>query len=170
MQKTDSEIHPNAFLNGAIEYCEAGSILLKAKLEDSENKAKLNPIYMLCSHATELALKAFLRHKNYPTKTLKQNKYRHNLVNLYNECRASGLTSQALKETDFINLVQCLHSGNDEMAYRYFNPNPLVMPEIKWTNEAVISLIDCVKHYLPDHLEPQEAIKFDLIIGKPTSS
>lgn len=162
----ENETLPEAFLNIAREYCEAANILLDVNSTKEQNKLLLYPIYMLYFHATELALKAFLRHKGIKTKDLKRKKWGHNLFILYSECVKEGIVSSNNFALELRNITNLLDSGNDDMAFRYWNPKSLTTASIDWAKKVVNNLIELVETYIPLNNKPGKAVKVTLFIGE----
>ncbi len=158
------EVAPAAFMNGAKRYVRAADTLLKLRdsMEDS-----LDPIYMLYFHASELALKAFLAFQGEKTVVLK-NRWKHNLEKLLDESVNRGLKPEKLEEQDIENVMQLLHSGNRNEAFRYFTWESTTMPEIEWSGRIVNRLISLVEKrigFVQNDSGP--AVKLNLIFCQP---
>src|SRR6476660_4779149 len=113
--RAENELAFEAVLNGAKRFCMAADLLLSTPQAASVN----DPIYVLYFHATELALKAFLRSGGEKTAALK-NVWKHNLEKLYAEALARGLAPDTATALDLTNVVYLLHAGNKGEAFRYF--------------------------------------------------
>src|ERR1700690_1459469 len=94
--RPETEVLPWAFLQGAKNYYKSAN-LLKGAMSESGPLSN-SPLYLLYSHAAELALKAFLLSKGLTTKQLPRRQGRqkgaelsHNLENLYRKSLASTL-------------------------------------------------------------------------------
>jgi hypothetical protein len=87
-KKPQQPVPAMAFLNGAREYADAANELFMvadARTKIHGRRPFENPLYLLCSHAAELALKAFLVAKCIP------NPWNHEFAKLYAESRDLGL-------------------------------------------------------------------------------
>jgi hypothetical protein len=160
------ETLPEAFLNGAKGYCEAANLLLDQSSKIEANLLLRDPIYMLYCHATELSLKAFLRHKGLRTASLKT-KFGHHLAGLHSQCTKVGLVIPKEFALDLVNVTSLLDSGNSDSAFRYWNPKSTVVPSLDWTKKVVIKLIELVETYVPSDQKPGKAVKFIITAGEP---
>lgn len=167
MLNSKEETAPEAFLNGARGYCEAANTLFDAISTKKQNQLLLDPIYMLYFHATELTLKAFLRHKGLKTEELRKKKLGHNLSLLYAKCVEMGLASSKKGDLDLHNITELLDSGNSDSAFRYWNPKSLTTASIEWVKKVVNNLIGLVEKYIPMDEEPEPAVKVTITVGEP---
>ena len=162
------ETMPRAFLNYAREYCEAANILLDAYT--TKNRELFNPIYMLYFHATELALKAFLRQKGFKTEDLKRQQLRHNLSALHDKCVEEEPGFDALvssNELNLRNITELLDSGNKDYAFRYWTPNSRSIARIDWVKKTVNELIKYMDKCIPMNKTPGKAGSPLLILSEP---
>jgi hypothetical protein len=163
----ENETLPEAFLNFARSYCEAANILLDVNSTKEQNQLFLEPIYMLYFHATELALKAFLRHKGFKSKKLRdKKKFGHNLFKLYKICVEEGFVSSNNFATELRDITNLLDSGNDDMAFRYWNPKSLTTANIDWVKKVVNKLIELVETYIPPNKNPGRTVKATLFLSE----
>jgi hypothetical protein len=101
------------------------------------------PRYFLYFHTVELALKAFLRSHNHPVPR------RHELTKLYEECRKLGLVVIGPADRFGIgNIVSMLEFGNQCQGFRYYNPQPVAVPELSWTREVVGQLMQAIEPHV----------------------
>ena len=159
------ETTARAFLYIARNYCEAANILFDDNSTRRKNQLQLDPIYMLYFHATEVALKAFLRHKGFKTKDLK--KIGHSLTILRSKCIEMGLVSSNSFAQDLRSITSLLDSGNDEWAFRYWNPKSLNTASIDWVKKVVNKLIELMETYIPMNKKPGNAVKVILVVSEP---
>ena len=164
---TKRETTPRAFLNISMEYCQAADILLVGGAAKPRVQASLNPVYLLYSHAAETALKAFLRYKGYATGDLRKKEVGHKLSVLYLKCREAGLVPPNDLKADLESITQLLDSGNKDAAFRYWNPESLVFPDINWAKDVVNRLVALVGGLLPPKSKPGKVVKIDMTVGKP---
>jgi len=162
----EKEVSPAAFLNGAKRYGEAADLLLSLS---GTAGISLDPIYMLYFHAAELALKAFLVFKGVKTKDLKSRSWGHNLEKMYKEALGLGLAPEAAHSMDIHNVMELLHSGNRQEAFRYFTWEPRFIPEVAWAGKVVNLLIGLVEYRI-DYTKgkPGGAVTFNVVIGRPS--
>jgi hypothetical protein len=120
------------------------------------------PLYLLYSHAAELAFKAFLMAKNIPIPKT------HELANLYAESRRLGLVIGPRDRFEIGNIVSLLDSGNKDQGYRYFNLESGSMIDLSWVREVIPELIRAVEPHVPDIIAPGKHAKFTPVFQKPT--
>jgi hypothetical protein len=109
-------------------------------------------------------LKAFLRHKGFKTKELRDKKnFGHNLFSLYGKCVENGFISSL----ELRNITYLLDSGNDDMAFRYWNPKSLTTANVDWVKKVVNKLIKLVETDIPMDKKPGKAVKLNLSISEP---
>lgn len=132
--KTQTQVTAESFLNYARQYFEAAVTLL-------DSKSNLNrPINFLFFHATELALKAYLRaHGRTPRRD-------HDIETFYNECRELGLKIGSDDRFGLQNIVSLLASGNEDMGFRYFSLESGSEAELTWTRPRQRQLAFAVEH------------------------
>src|SRR5437016_4938121 len=115
------DLHAMAFLNRAIDYRAAADKLLALNQGGESEKCRPGadePTYFLYFHTADLALKAFLRSHDVaivgtdygPT---------HELMKLYEHCKALGLRVGRDDRIDIRNVVDLLQSGNKSSGFRY---------------------------------------------------
>jgi hypothetical protein len=160
---TGETIHPKAFLNMARDYADAANELFM--IVDARPKIQgyplSSPLYLLYSHAAELALKAFLRAKNVPTPKT------HELAKLYAKCRDLGLVIGPQDTFQIGNIVSLLDSGNKDHGFRYFNLESCTTPDLSWVREVIPELIRAVEPHVPDIPAPGKGAKMILTFSKP---
>jgi hypothetical protein len=132
-----------------------------------------SPLYLLYSHAAELALKAFLGAKNIPTPE------RHEVAKLYEKSQRAGLViDQGFK---IENLMSFLESGNKNQGFRYFYLEPCWIEggvmhtrmgfaaDLSWVREGIPELIRVIEPHVRAHIDigPRGA-KMALTFSKPT--
>jgi HEPN domain-containing protein len=149
--KKPQPVHARAFLNMAYEYAEAAHELFI--LADTRPKIHgwlplRSPLYLLYSHAAELALKAFLRAKNMPIPKT------HELAKLYAESRRLGLVIGPRDRFEIGNIVSLLDSGNKYQGFRYFNLESGATADLSWVHEVIPELMRAVEPYVPDNIAP----------------
>jgi HEPN domain-containing protein len=147
-----------AFLNFAREYYEAVEELYLSKPGLTR---VLNALYF---HVVESLLKAYLRaHNRNPGRV-------HEIGNLYSECRGLGLTISSDDRFGLENIVNLLESGNEDMAFRYFNLKSLPEPDLSWTREVVGELMRVVAGFVESEKDAASsgvAVKIIVTLGKP---
>jgi HEPN domain len=165
-KKPQQTVHPKAFLNMARDYADAANELFM--IADARPKIQgyplplSSPLYLLYSHAAELALKAFLQAKNVrPPKT-------HELAKLYAESRDLGLVIGPEDRFQIGNIVSLLDSGNKDHGFRYFNLESCTTVDLSWVREVIPELIRAVEPHVPDIPAPRKAAKMILTVSKPT--
>jgi len=158
MSNTNTDVSAIAILNDAREYYRATEQLFRSKPRLSR---PLNAFYF---HTVELALKAYLR-------THGRHRWGHGIGALYNECRALGLKISHDDPYGLANIVSLLESGNEDMGFRYFNLKSVSEPDLLWTREVVGQLMEAVEAFVDPEgpRAPGVAVKFMMVIGKPTS-
>jgi len=142
-----------ALLNVAQEYHLAATTLV------SLGHAVDSPLYFLYAHASELALKAYLRSHNLLSP------HTHNLNSLIQKCRQLGLPTP----NNLTNVIELLQSENSVQGFRYFALASTIKPEISYLREVVDWLMATVVNELrekpgEDH---RKAIVLKLTVGKP---
>lgn len=78
-----------------------------------------DPTYFLCTHAIELALKAFLLSRNVPIAGTELET--HLLCKLYGRCVDEGLSVAPRSALYFTHLARSLDAGNKGHNWRYYN-------------------------------------------------
>ena len=162
--ETAKEIAFEAFLNGATQFCGAADLLVSG-LEP--HKLQHDPAYVLYFHATELALKAFLRFSGKTTAELKKD-WSHDIEGLYGEALAFRLAPHRAIALKLQNVVYLLHAGNRDQGFRYFTLKSRETPEVRWAGEivrALITLVETRTGYKRILHEP--AVKVDFTFMKP---
>lgn len=166
------DAHPMAFVNMAREYYAAANALLESS-EQRPKKANRqsefsDPIYFLYFHTIELALKAYLRSHDLPI--LGTPRMSHELLKLYEECRALGLIIGPDDRFDIRNIVDLLGSSNEFQGLRYFNLQQRSLPGLDWTRKTVGALVEVVEarveQAFPDSNIPGPAVKADFIFTR----
>src|SRR5207247_1217956 len=104
MSADTREVAFEAFINGAIGYCQAGDALLRIHQTAS---MPVPPIYNAYFIAAELALKAFLRYCGESTESLKK-KWSHNLNGMYAVAIVKGLKPGEADLVDLQNVIGLL--------------------------------------------------------------
>ncbi len=164
-KKPQQTVHPKAFLNMARDYADAANELFM--IADARPKIHgwlplRSPLYLLYSHAAELAFKAFLMAKNIPIPKT------HELANLYAKSRRLGLVIGARDRFEIGNIVSLMDSGNKDQGFRYFNLESGATVDLSWVREVIPELIRAVEPHVPDSPEPGKRAKFTLVVQKPT--
>jgi hypothetical protein len=161
-KKLRHDVSAMAFLNSARSYHGAANRLF-------ESQPFRDPTYFLYFHTVELLLKAFLRSENVPI--LGTRRQSHRLTDLYEECRNLGLVIGQHDGFEIGNIVSLLDSGNEYQAFRYFNLESQVMPDLRWTHEVVEQLMRAVESKLgapsPQNVRPGRGVKGVMVIGQP---
>jgi hypothetical protein len=164
MSSLTKEVAFEAFIKDAIDYRQAADALLR--FEQTESML-LSPIYNSYFIATELALKAFLRYSGQATELLKS-KWKHNLIGMLSEAISCGLKIDQADLLDISNIINLLHDGNKQQAFRYFIWESRCLPDVAWAGKVVRILIDLVRRQTGyDPNVPGPAVKFDIVIGQP---
>jgi len=120
----------------SLEFLTAGNRLYAL---GAKHRARLsNPIYFLYFHAIELAFKAYLYSYNIePPRN-------HDLVQRYDDCHRVGLVVGPHDLTNIRNVLRLLESGNQDHAFRYFNPDNGNLPDLRWTKSVAADLLRVV--------------------------
>jgi len=152
-----ADVSAMAYFNRARRYHEAAKCLF------NEHSALQDPIHFLYFHTVELALKAFLRSHNLPSRKM------HNLTKLYEECRNLGLKIGPADKFQIGNTVSLLDKANEGQGLRYYNPKSGVMAALSWTSEVVEHLMRAVEMHLGAQQGPTPgpAVKLTITWGKP---
>jgi HEPN domain len=162
---TKKTVHPKAILNMARDYADAANELFM--IADARPKIQSgylplsSPLYLLYSHAAELALKAFLQAKNVPPQKT------HELAKLYAASRDLGLMIGPQDRFQIGNIVSLLDSGNKDHGFRYFNLESCTRPDLSWVREVIPELIRAVEPHVPDSPAPGKGAKMILTFLKP---
>jgi HEPN domain len=166
-KKLQQAVYPKAFLNMARDYADAANelfMIAEARPKIQGRHLPLSsPLYLLYSHAAELALKAFLQAKNVPTPKT------HELAKLYEESRDLGLVIGPKDRFQIGNIVSFLDSGNKKQGFRYFNLESCTVANLSWVREGIPELIRAVEPHVQAHIDigPRGA-KMTAIFSKPT--
>ena len=167
-KKATSEINQLAFANMASRYEKAASILHARK--DSELQ---DPIYFLYFHASESALKGFLRSKGKKTEELRK-QGGHQLGQLHEACVKEGLRIAGVEAISVKNVIVLLDGGNDYQGFRYFTLESRSIPELDWTSRVVGALVREIKEIIvaadPDKGKPSVPAKIQIVISEPQPS
>ena len=134
-------VHARAFFKMAHDYADAGNELFM--IADARPKIHgwlplESSLYLLYSHAAELALKAFLCAKNIPIPKT------HELATLYAQSRSLGLVIGPSDRFEIGNIVLLLDSGNKYQGFRYFNLESGATVDLSWVHEVIPALIRAV--------------------------
>jgi hypothetical protein len=157
----DVDFSASTFLYRGCEFFAAAEQVL-----DKNNLLNM-PLYFLYFHTLELTMKAYLRFQNVPTKELK-NKKGHDIVALYQDCRALGLVIDPQEQTNVFNIIKMLSEANAYEGLRYFNPKLEGLPSRDYTREIVKYLLDLVGSIVePTPRIPEPATKLVFVFGKP---
>jgi hypothetical protein len=163
-KKPQQAVPAAAFLNMARHYADAANELFM--VADARPKTRghplplSSPLYLLYSHAAELAFKAFLMAKHIPIRKI------HELAELYDESRSSGLVIGPRDRFEIGNVVSLLDSGNKYQGFRYFNLESTSRPDLAWVRETIKELLRAVEPHVPPITAPGVAVKMILTLGK----
>ena len=126
-------------LNHAKAFAEAANIIVKAHAPyERINKAPL-PLYYLCGHAIELALKSVLRLHGDSDVSLK--KISHNLVSALN--KATSHPQKHCFSAELNQAVKMLNSYYSRKALEYYDkPKLMTLPDARKLLEIVNALIE----------------------------
>ena len=164
-KKPQQAVYPKAFLNMARDYADAANelfMIAEARPKIQGRHLPLSsPLYLLYSHAAELALKAFLQAKNVPTPKT------HGLAKFYAESRDLGLVIGPQDRFQIGNIVSLLDSGNKDHGFRYFNLESCTTPDLSWVREVIPELIRAVEPHVQAHTDTAPGAKMILTFGKP---
>ncbi|MFO1097585.1 MAG: hypothetical protein U1E81_04710 [Xanthobacteraceae bacterium] len=94
------------------------------KLSELGNDDLNYPLYFLLAHSIELLLKSYLAAKG-ETKDKLSRQLRHNLKNIYNQCKLNLIPDVP----DLCLLVACLHEMNKDNDFRYPSGYILEVPK-----------------------------------------
>jgi hypothetical protein len=142
-------VHAKAFLIMARDYADgANELFMIADARPKIQNCPLplsSPLYLLYSHAAELALKAFLRAKG--KDILKE----HGLAKFYAESCHLGLVID--QKFEIGNLMSKLDSGNKDQSFRYFNLGSYEGAILSWVREGIPELIRAVEPHVQAHID-----------------
>jgi hypothetical protein len=172
--KASTGLHCTVFFARAKEYRLAADILCNARDAVSSEQGitdemPWHPIYFLYSHATECALKAYLRTADGEVQAT------HNIFSLYRQCVQKGLKLVSLDQIDANNMIGFLQSGNEDQGFRYLlkSDKTSVLPEFAWARDFVSKLIldiePSVSRVAEIDLISSKAVSIQLIVSKPVS-
>jgi hypothetical protein len=158
--------HAISFFGLAEQYQKAGDLV------HASGPALSIPTYFLYMHAIELALKAHLRAANLPIVTDRKRKH-HQIIDLYEECRALGLTIGPDDRIDLRNVVALLQGANEEQGLRYGTSESQNFPELDWTKDVVENLLKAVEPSVMKKVEADgialgQPVKVNMTFSKPT--
>ncbi|WP_157038772.1 hypothetical protein [Rhodopseudomonas palustris] len=114
------------------------------------------PIYYLYSHAMELALKSFLRTKDFDGKQLSSRKYGHQLSELWKECLKQGLKLHPVQEACTDQLVELLDPFATSYEFRYVITGYKQLPQLHVLDADASSLIASIKRHVEAHRRQAE--------------
>ena len=162
-----------AFLNVAREYHDAANVLFAESERRPivlNHRALSSPISLLYFHTLELGFKAFLRACGLPIEGTWRRRD-HDLMRLYRECRAKGLTVDQDDRLGLENIVSLLKSGNVRQSFRYFHSGSTVTVDLAWTHEVVDRFIVVVGREVekldPSAHGPRKVAQMTMIVQKP---
>ncbi len=149
------ETTAEAFLNMAQQYHLAATTLfpIYQRVEP--------PLYLLFTHAIELALKAYLRSYGLSTPRGQQG---HALQGLLAQCKRNGLQVGS----DLQNVIQLLESENKQHGFRYFVFEATHRPDINYVREVVDKLMRIIEAEVNNR--PTKGLVgavLKIIVGKP---
>jgi len=94
------------------------------------------PVYYLYSHSLELTLKAFLRAKGISNEELGKRKFGHNLINIWTECVARGMTLDVPKQLEAVAMVKALAPFAASYEFRYIQTGAKKLPTLDAVRRA----------------------------------
>jgi hypothetical protein len=131
---------PVGYYSAAKDYLEAGKIISLSPHRPCLGPARFFlPIHMLLGFASELYLKAWLRHGDMPSKKLASKPYGHDLNALYAKACDLGLPS--IPKID--ELISHLAAEHTAFGYRYMKDNHSYTATNLPMAFAVLNLLDC---------------------------
>jgi hypothetical protein len=146
------------------DYRLAADELVAISNADREKRHALrDPTYYLYFHALESGLKGFLLLNG-----VKLDGARHDLMDLYRKAVAVGLG----REGRALTVVSALDDANTDHALRYFTVHSTGAPELGWTKEVMLELMESIRSAVeaidPCAFKPGPAITAQFTYGRIT--
>ena len=125
-------------------------------LKKRRSSAYIMPVYLLYGQGIELMLKAFLRTRRFTDRELRNEPYRHDVLELYQTCRKHGLWD----DVDGTSMAGCLvayyNSANWHNTFRYVSESKREFPKFEAVGLFARILLEAIQPVC-EGLEPLEA-------------
>jgi hypothetical protein len=139
---TPFEVHPHAFLMGAMQFRRAADMVYFREPAKEWIAPVQSPVYVLYAHVIELALKGFLRSAGVPTKKLATKAFGHDVAALYKRALELGLTPPADLAPHFSAVTRLTTRSNVDQAHRYWTAKNTIAPRGNWLRSVAHALAD----------------------------